>query len=144
MILVSVVDLFPTILDVLNYEIPEGLCGESLLNIKSGKSRNVFSESFPDGKIFEWNQQRFDRIEWAIFSGQYKFVSSTIGKRELYDLSKDPNEKKDLYKVNDGVSRELEKKLNQWFKTVPSAESTLPTKIKKDALENLKALGYIQ
>ncbi len=140
--LVSVVDLVPTVMDVLNYENPEGLQGRSLLSAKQEKPRDVFSESFPDGKMLEWHP-RFHRIERAILSGPYKLINSTTGKNELYDLSKDPNEKRNLYGVNDSKSMELEAKLNQWLKDTKEKSGTT-TKLDKDALERLKALGYVQ
>ena len=86
---------------------------------------------------------RFRRTERAIFSWPYKFISSTAGKRELYDLSKDPDEEENLYKKDDGVSKELELKLDQWLKVVKE-ETGSPAKLDKGALDRLKALGYVQ
>ncbi len=57
----------------------------------------------------------------------------------------DSNEKGNLYKAEDEISRKLETKLKRWLETtVPEFE--LPTKVKldEDALDRLKALGYIQ
>ena len=141
--LTSVVDLVPTILDVLNYEIPKGLQGEILLSIKPGRLRSVYSESFPRGRGKPVRKSRLDRKERAIFLGQYKFISSTAGKKELYDLSKDPNEMNNIYDVNGSKSTELEAKLNQWLIDTKE-ESGTAAKLDKDALERLKALGYIQ
>ena len=86
---------------------------------------------------------RFRRTERAIFSWPYKFISSTAGKRELYDLSNDPNERENLYKEDDGVSKELESRLKEWLKTVKE-ETGSPAKLDKEALDRLKALGYVQ
>ncbi len=140
--IVSVVDLMPTILDVLGCEIPENVQGQSLLQLEPGKPRNVISESFPDANLLRWHK-RFHRIERAIFSGTLKFISSTSGKRELYDLPNDPNEKMNLYKPDDGKSIELETRLNEWLKTVP-AESDSAAKLDKETLDRLKSLGYIK
>lgn len=140
--LVSSIDLMPTVLDVLGYKIPENIQGRSLKSIDSIKPREIVSESFPFGYMIDWHK-RFDRIERAIYSGSHKFISSTTGKRELYDLSKDPNEKVNLYSADHPVSRELESQLNQWLKDTEE-ESGTAAKLDKDALERLKALGYIQ
>ena len=143
---VSVVDLMPTVLDVLGFEVPEHVQGQSLLKLEfeSGKSRNVISESFPNGYFISWHP-RFHRIERAIFSGQYKFISSTAGKRELYNLSKDPNEMENLYKEDDSTSREIETRLETWLKTTVAAiESSAKVKLDKEALNRLKTLGYVQ
>jgi arylsulfatase A-like enzyme len=58
----------PTILDVLGYETPGGIDGQSLLRDDHGKAREVISESFPNGEIFNWHE-RFRRVERAVFSG---------------------------------------------------------------------------
>ncbi len=65
------------------------------------------------------DQSRFNRIERAIFSGQYKFVSSTTGKR-------------DLYKAKESKAMELETKLSQWLVDTKE-ESGTATKLDKDA-----------
>jgi arylsulfatase A-like enzyme len=140
--LVSLVDLMPTALDVLGFGIPGEIQGESLLKVGEGNSRIVFSESFPNPMYIKWHS-RFNRFERAIFSGNYKLISSTDGKRELYDLSKDPDEKGNFYETNDGISKELEAKLNQWLKEVKE-ESASPAKLRKETLDRLKSLGYIK
>ena len=139
---VSSVDLFSTIVDILGYDIPKDVQGHSLLKGEPGKSKIVISESFPYGHMLNWHP-RFNRVERAIFSWPYKFISSTAGKRELYDLSKDPDEEENLYKKDDGVSKELELKLDQWLKVVKE-ETGSPAKLDKGALDRLKALGYVQ
>jgi arylsulfatase A-like enzyme len=133
------VDIMPTVLGVLGYEIPVNLQGQNLLRDKRKKQSFVISERYPRQSVLP----RFNSTKRAIFSEEYKFISSTTGKRELYDLSKDPNEKKNLYDVNGSKSMELEAKLNQWLKITKEEPSTA-TKLDKDALESLKALGYIQ
>ena len=145
---VSGVDLMPTVLDVLGYEIPGELQGVSLLRPENLDNRTVISESFPDRRKLILNK-RFHRIERAIFSDSMKFISDTSGKQELYDLSKDPEEKKNIYRADDSTSEKLKAELNQWLKVVkeelPSQEeSASRKKTDKGALDRLKALGYIQ
>lgn len=140
--LVNGVDILSTVLDVLGYKIPDGIQGQSLLKLKSRDHRSVISESFPGGYLIDLHS-RFNRIERAIFSGPYKFISSTAGKRELYSLSKDPKEKENLYRENDEVSKEYESRLDQWLRLV-KAETGPPAKLDKEALDRLKALGYVQ
>ena len=115
--LVSSVDIMPTILDVTGCEIPANIQGTSLLKLGLVKTRSLISESFSDYSRLNLHV-RPSRTERAIFSGPYKFISSTTGKKELYDLSKDPNEKENLYRRDDNISKELERRLNQWLNSV--------------------------
>ncbi len=145
---VSGVDLMPTVLDVSGYEIPGDIQGISLLKPEYLNNRIVISESFPDRRKLILNK-RFHRIERAIFSNSMKFITSTSGKQELYDLSRDPEEKKNIYSANDSTSGKLKAELNQWIKDVkkdiPSREEPASRKKSdKGALDRLKALGYIQ
>lgn len=145
---VSGVDLMPTVLDVLGYKIPGELQGVSLLRPENLDNRNVISESFPDRRKLILHK-RFHRIERAIFSDSMKYITSTSGKQELYDLSKDPEEKKNIYTANKSISKYLESKLNHWLSVV-NKESTSPEgsvatkKPDKELLNRLKALGYVQ
>lgn len=140
---VSVVDLMPTIFDVLGYELTDlEIQGSSLLRSESPDSLYVLSESFPPGWLFKIHQ-RFQRIERAVFSDSLKFISSTAGKKELYDLSTDKNEMQNLYKVDDTTSKQLEMKLNQWLEITEGELESSP-KLDKDTLDRLKSLGYIQ
>ena len=139
---VSLVDVMPTILDVLDLEIPKDIDGQSLRNMEPGIPRIVITETFPGTRLLGLHP-RFRRVERALFSGSLKFIHSTAGKRELYDLSKDQNENRNLYHKEDGVSGELEARLNQWLRTI-GEERSAPTKLGKDVRDRLKSLGYLQ
>jgi arylsulfatase A-like enzyme len=139
---VSLVDLMPTILDLLGYQVPGGVQGQSLLRLETSSRRVVISESFSMGEVVNLHP-RFHRVERAIFLDPLKFISSTNGKRELYDLSKDPHEQKNLYKPDDPTSRQMEAKLDEWVKSIRSHPSQ-PAKLDRETLERLKSLGYVQ
>jgi len=139
---VNSVDLMPTILDVTGYEIPEDINGVSVLRLKNDNTRNVISESYPNKYLMSWHA-RFHRIERAIISWPYKFISSTAGKKELYDLSKDPDEKVNLYRPDDKISGNLELQLNQKLKN-SAVKSSSPAKLDEGALDRLKSLGYVK
>jgi arylsulfatase A-like enzyme len=135
------VDLMPTLLDAAGFPVPSGLDGRSFYRTGQG-SETVFSESYPDNyKVFL--NRRFNRIERAIFDRRYKFISSTIGKRELYDLSIDPNETHNLYHPDDNISRELEVELTEWIRSHTKAAGRT-VKPDQGLRERLKSLGYVQ
>ncbi len=145
---VSGVDIMPTVLDFLGYEIPGNLQGISLLKPEHLNNRFVISESFSSRKKLKWHK-RFYNIERAVFSGGMKLITSTLKKQELYDVSTDPNETTNIYSKNTDVAVDLEALLNQWLSDTkeesPYFKSSLShKKIDKDTLDRLKALGYIQ
>ena len=139
--IVTSIDIMPTIMDVLGFVKPEYMLGWSLVKDEPGNSRDIVSESFPRGMLSSWNP-KFSRVARALFSGQYKFISSTVGKRELYNLGSDPDERENLYKSDERISMELEERLNNWLITV-KAESSSPAKLDKSAIDRLKTLGYV-
>jgi arylsulfatase A-like enzyme len=139
---VSVIDIMPTVFEVVAEEIPGNLPGQSLLRREPGNSRIIISESFPNHHFIQWHH-RFDRFERALFSWPFKFISSTTGKKELYDLSKDPNETANLYDSNVAEAQNLEMLLEQWLNTM-MLESDSPAKLDKQTLDRLKSLGYIR
>ncbi len=71
--LVSVIDLAPTIMDVLNCKTPNNIQGKSLMKLELGKYRSVMSESYLESHMIKWHD-RFNRVERAIFLEPYKFV----------------------------------------------------------------------
>jgi hypothetical protein len=72
-----------------------------------------------------------------------KFISSTSGKQELYDLSVDPNEERNLYREGDRASVELQTLLESWLGTLarhPPSRQTLD----RETMDRLRSLGYVQ
>jgi arylsulfatase A-like enzyme len=141
---VSVVDILPTVMEVLGEEIPTGYPGRSLTKIAPGKRPIVISEEFPKGVAVNWHQ-RFNKTSRAVYSGTFKYISSTSGERELYDLSQDPNETNNLCNENDDLALELETMLENWLASVKDEyKSTTTTKLDPETYDRLKSLGYIR
>ncbi len=140
---VSLVDLLPTILDVLHYPAPAGIAGRSLLTSAPDEGRTVFAESYPSSLLVQM-QPRLKRVERAAYSGDLKLVSSTAGKRELFDLAKDPRETSNLYTTAGAQAEPLEASLSAWLRhTVPAATSQTP-QADAGAVDRLRSLGYVQ
>jgi arylsulfatase A-like enzyme len=144
---VSLVDIMPTILDVLGYQVPSFAEGASLATVAARTSRPVISESFPAKFLLDFNP-RFNRIARAVFSGPFKFIHSTAGKTQLYDLTKDPTEAHDISTANYEMTNELQMQLGRWLEDVEAASrsSVAPdqgSEIGEADKERLRALGYI-
>jgi arylsulfatase A-like enzyme len=142
---VQLIDILPTILDLVGIEVKETLIhGKSFLPlIKNGqedrKSRHAFSERLAaDGNHFR-----------SMRSPSYKYIMQDNKKKSIvdhfyYDIQMDPLEQNSL-QLNPEKLREM---FNQILFLVDEGkiEDTFNRgkKIDKDTLETLKALGYIK
>ncbi len=142
---VSLVDLMPTVLKLLQIPIPKAVEGRSLHGDGAKPSSPVLGESYPNVAFLG---DRFQRVERALYELDHKFVWSTQGKAELYNLAKDPLEK-DILKAEDLAasdaerSKQLQERLTLWLKNHP------PAMIRQalsdpDNIERLRSLGYVQ
>ena len=133
---VKQIDIMPTILDMLGLPLPEGLQGYSLVSSIQGKPahnlRPVFCETILGGyqstKEMEEIRLRCVRTkEWKLIytNTPTRNVSSGAlddGKYELYNLSNDPKEERNIFENHPEVAIELKKKLFQWIETTTSKE----------------------
>ena len=105
----------------------------------------IFSESFPIDRLVSLHP-KFKRTEVAAFLGNFKLISSTAGKRELYDLIADPKEKKNLFNPDDDVPKELEMRLSDWLESLEfkDKQADKPYKLDRNTLDRLKSLGYVK
>jgi arylsulfatase A-like enzyme len=139
---VSLVALLPTILQVLGHDAPKGIQGRSLLQPDSGAVREAMSETFVHPLMSTWNS-RLRRSARSIVSGSMKFISFSNGVKELYDLSRDPNEQHNLYPEPAAVV--LQSKLADFAELAAAkGQKQIPVRINPQTVEKLKSLGYVQ
>ncbi len=141
--MVSHIDLFPTICDLLQIERPEWLQGKSLMPLVQNKVQQINEEIFAEAtyhaayepqravRTTRWKYiRRFgdrrtpvlcncdDSPSKALFM-QYGWKDRFIASEQLYDLIFDPNEACNL--VNDPslstVLEEMRTRLNHWMRT---------------------------
>lgn len=138
---VSLVDIVPTVFDVLRLEAPKGIQGISLLKLPGDRPREIISESFIRRSMLIRNP-RLRPMEKALFLGPLKLIESSGGKLELYDLSADPNEERNL---PDGAERtELDARLRRFLASARQGGSGRQPEVDKQTMEKLKSLGYVQ
>jgi arylsulfatase A-like enzyme len=132
---VSLVNIFPTVLDYFGIKVKEDFDGKSLKKLIDGKDplfkEDVFCENYPD------HHKSFClRTAYG-----YKLILNENGTKEMYNLNADPKEKKDLIKVEKDTAKKLLIQLNAWIKTGTRFEAS--QKRDADIKESLKNLGYI-
>lgn len=86
-------DLAPTMLDLADAEIPEGMHGRSLKPLLLGQTTTGWRDDY-----FVQNITHVSKIEQrAIRTVDWKLIASANGDHELYDLRADPEEELNVY-----------------------------------------------
>lgn len=114
------VDYFPTILKVAGISLPkQPLDGIDIMPIIEQKI-----DKRPQPLFFGRRNMRSDAPQVnVIMDNRYKLISRP-NRLELYDLLKDPNEKKDISANNPELTQSLKKNLATWQKSVEKDIST--------------------
>jgi arylsulfatase A-like enzyme len=147
----SHVDVMPTLLELLEIPIPAGLQGRSLLPLMKGastKDRSVYAETFLPGRT-----ERIciiDQTKKCIQgNADPKLKYPAIAPLEIYDLSDDPLEQKNLAGSNEPFVKSLRSLLNRVRSDLDQARNKLnvedaaPTEISPELLETLRQQGYL-
>lgn len=144
---VSLLDLVPTLLEWLGVDASaETLPGASLVDALRGgagpaRERSVLLERR------EFTSERVGTIpvkgeKLAVRRGPWKYIEAAAEERfELYDLSKDPTERKNVRSEEPIVAQELAAELQAWRAQTPRAEAA--GSVSPEDRKRLEALGYI-
>jgi len=137
---VSLVDVAPTILDILGLEFPGPTDGRSLVAHMQGKGPRpdwpIYAES-AHGKITrQWSQIS------GVYSGRWKYILAPTP--ELYDLSADPGEERNLAATQPSQAEKMKSELVALV-TSPGvvAGSSARFEMDADAEDRLRSLGYV-
>ena len=155
---VSLLDILPTVLDLVGREPPGSMQGISLvprLRAEGGAApemtavaRDLFAELGPLG--FKWERKYYRR---AIRSGSYSLIYNYLEDggvtKELYDWRADPGERRNVYAASKDRRevRELERRLEAFIRQGaeynPEFRTRNDVEIDDELLEKLRALGYV-
>ena len=116
-------DIFPTILEILGIKdtsIWFQNQGRSLLQILNGKQREYalaehqrplhsFDRILTRDKNYDF--RKYDRSLKALFIGKYKYIWSSNGEDELYNLEQDPLETRNIIEDNRDLAEEMRRKM---------------------------------
>ncbi len=142
---VSLVDVHPTILDLVRVEGPRGQ-GRSLLPLLRGNDENW------DDRAYAMLPTRYlgksvpgfptDPAAMAVRTGNWKLVQRGRNPPELYDLHDDPLEERNVATDHPRVAASLQRSLDEWVGNLAQTrDSTEP--LPPEVLEHLKQLGYV-
>ena len=149
---VETVDLLPTLLELLEVPMPDGVEpeGQSLVPLLRstetekqrmlGFSSNRFRRSFQnfgyqlrsEGFMHSMRSERWKLIVYPGVQGDIL---------ELYDLQEDPGERNNVVDQHPGLSQRMRQVLAAWQRPEPDAAPTV--ELSAEDLDALRALGYV-
>jgi len=134
---VNLIDVMPTILDMLKIPIGSEVQGKSCLDAIRGKKRksslSYFESYFP-----------LENFGWAPLFGliddEWKFIRAP--KPELYNLERDPGESQNVFQEQVQVSRRMLKSLEEFQKSHSAGRSGKERRLTEEEERRLRSLGY--
>jgi arylsulfatase A-like enzyme len=141
---VQLIDVFATILDHLGLGIPPDVQGSPLRDVR----HPVIAEFFPLESM--GRSLRKSTKEWrgdirTIHQGNYKFVWSSLGRHQLFDLLIDPGESKNLAGELTDVAASMQAELRDYLATLPEpAPDGDERRVDPETEEALRNLGYLE
>jgi len=158
--LTQIIDVMPTLLNILGLSVPDGTQGKNLIPMMTGAKESVNEFVFAGSK-YEWFRRSFARILYPVKSinasirdrrwkliyeiKEIKEEGSIEETYELFDVLNDPDELHNLIDKEVTVTSALKRKLSKWSKESrkeffqnKSREIELPEKL----IERAKKMGY--
>ena len=139
---VGTIDVAPTLLELLRLRDPlsRQFQGKSLASLVLGKSApsepHVYAESYYPRDSFGWSPLR------SLSSRRFHYIEAP--QPEIYDLTADPDEKRNLYEQHGAESEALRSQLLDFERryTATASRDKGPP-LAPETLEKLKSLGYL-
>jgi tetratricopeptide (TPR) repeat protein len=134
---VRIVDVMPTVLELLKVPAPAAAQGVSLMPLARGQRLDLMalSESWFPRFHYGWS----DLV--AIQDERFKLIRAP--RRELYDLQRDPGEQHDLAESDPRRADALQQALEDMLARAGGAKPAAPQALDAETAERLEALGYV-
>lgn len=134
MSLVQLIDVMPTILELLNIPIAHGMQGSSLVSLmKSDKNVSIHKDVFSEAGRQKWAMIRDD--EWKLLYSSEK--------TELYNINQDPQEHNNLSRRRLSERTSLMKEFFIWRQSHrKDGNPETYIKLDSDLIDKLKKAGY--
>ena len=134
---VRMIDIMPTILNLLHITPPQDIQGVSLVPL-------FFKEKFSELPVLS-ETRRWNADLKTYISNHYKFTMNFKNKQaELYDLDEDFYEKNNLLKKKGRMAATIEKELIQYLEKIPKNTAKITIEDNNNRLNELKSLGYLE
>ena len=135
---VRLIDIMPTVLDLLGFKSTAVSDGQSLRPLLMGrklKPADIYLESFFPRENYGWSELL------GIISGDWKYIQAP--RPELYNLKNDPGEITSLYTDGNRKAGQLKSRLEKMV-AAGSGLATAGREMTTSEKERLRSLGYLQ
>jgi len=146
----GLVDVMPTILDVVGLPVPKAVQGESLVALMkpaegSTSAAKKAAATVPDRPAYAENDYPQRAFGWssirALRTGKYLFVDAP--RKELYDQLTDPQAKHNLSSSGSVVTQTLTAQLDAFRRKTSSSAQATEVEANPQREQQLAALGYV-
>jgi arylsulfatase A-like enzyme len=147
---VSQIDLAPTLLELMGVppDPAHAMQGRSLVPVLEAREpvdparpiflfRQHYEHGYDSGTPVAGEQYAVRLGDWKLILGPEE------GTRQLFDVARDPRERRDLAAEQPERAAELERRIADWRRQ-HTRQETAPEAISPEDLERLRALGYVQ
>jgi arylsulfatase A-like enzyme len=149
--IVEIIDIAPTILELIDQPVPPEFAGRSLLPLLDGTSDEAFDHALSElsteagpGEILSIRTDRWryvDNPTEKIPKGLPGHHFYTLEREELYDLQEDPDEFTNVVDQFPEVASSLRERLRSAYHAQPEGQAQ--GQVDAETMEQLRALGYV-
>ena len=135
---VRLIDIMPTILEMLEIPIHKEIQGTSLIKYMEGRKRDdlpSYIETYLPREDYNWSELI------GLIDSDWKYIQAP--KEELYNLKRDPAEEKNVIDKEKKVASEMKEKLKSMIKDYSSGIEARKKKLILEEQEKLRSLGYL-
>ena len=136
---VSLVDVFPTVVDLFGFAVPDGLDGVSRVRLLRGLGTAgdevLYAESFHPRLRFGWSELTTLRTD------RFKYIRAP--RPELYEYLVDPDESNNLLDRHPQVAARLDEILTRMMQAGAERVDPKTRGLDRDAEQRLRSLGYL-
>ncbi|MFB0527120.1 MAG: sulfatase, partial [bacterium] len=137
--IVESIDITPTILDILDISLPEGMQGKSILPLIKGSGSG--------GNLVAYTSEGEEKanLSRAIRTKEWTYIMNQNGLDELYNRIDDPKEQKNLIKERPRLAQRLKEELEDFIALTSEGKPQVAEKvdIDEELKKRLKSLGYL-
>jgi arylsulfatase A-like enzyme/Flp pilus assembly protein TadD len=135
---VRLIDIAPTILDMIGIPPPQEVQGTSLLPYISGRERvslGSYVETYFPRENYGWSELV------GLIEGDWKYIRAP--RPELYNLRVDPEENANAFNREGAQAREMQKRLEEAMTNSSSRLASAKRELNSEEREKLRSLGYV-